>query len=203
MTVARRTEVLRAAADLFAEHGFHGVGMRAIGDAAGMRGASLYHYFPSKIDILHAVTVELTRAFVDSQLADLSPCPTYTARVRALAVRQVLYLHENRTAQAAGLREMQVLALHRPSAHKELIDMAHRYRSAVEQLIVAGVEAGEFSCDDTALTTLAVVGMLSSVNEWYSPERDGTIAELATSYATMVVSRMLRSSVEPDGPDRP
>lgn len=203
MTVARRTEVLRAAADLFAEHGFHGVGMRAIGDAAGMRGASLYHYFPSKIDILHAVTVELTRAFIDSQLADLSPCPTYTSRVRSLAVRHVLYLHENRTAQAVGLREMQVLALHRPTAHKELIDMAHRYRAALEQLIVDGIGAGEFSCDNTTLTTLAVVGMLSSVNEWYAPDRDGPITDLASAYATMVVARMLRSSVEPDGPGRP
>lgn len=199
MTAARRTEVLRAAADLFAEHGFHGVGMRAIGDAAGMRGASLYHYFPSKIDILHAVTVDLTRAFIDSQLADLSPCPTYSARMRALAIDHVIYLHENRTAQAVGLREMQVLALHRPSAHGELIDMVHRYRSAIEQLIVDGVAAGEFSCEDTTLTTLAVVGMLSSVNEWYVPSRDGTITDIASAYATMIVSRMLRSTEDSGG----
>ena len=73
MSISRREEVLHAAAELFAEQGFHAVGMRAIADAVGVRGSSLYHYFPSKVDLLHAIAVDSTRAFIESQLEDLNP----------------------------------------------------------------------------------------------------------------------------------
>lgn len=198
MTAARRDEVLRAAADLFAEYGFHGVGMRAIGDAAGMRGASLYHYFPSKIDILHEVTVGLMKDFIDSQLADVDPCPTHTDRIRSMAVNHVLHLHRNRTAQIVGMREVQVLSLHRPAAHRELTELAGRYRSALEDLISAGVAAADFACPDPHATARAIVGILNSVNDWYRSERDGEIENVASTYANLVVRQILRSTVDRD-----
>jgi AcrR family transcriptional regulator len=44
----RRQEILNVAAELFARHGYDGVGVRQIADAAGILGGSLYHHFPSK-----------------------------------------------------------------------------------------------------------------------------------------------------------
>lgn len=47
-----RQDLLDAAAELFIEHGFTATSTRAIADRAGLRQASLYHYFGGKEDIL-------------------------------------------------------------------------------------------------------------------------------------------------------
>jgi AcrR family transcriptional regulator len=47
-TPTRREQILAAAADLFARHGFHGVGIDDIGSAVGISGPALYRHFRSK-----------------------------------------------------------------------------------------------------------------------------------------------------------
>lgn len=188
---SRRDEVLQAAAQLFAEQGFHSVGMRAIADAVGVRGSSLYHYFPSKIDLLHAIAVDSTQAFIESQLADLGPNPTYATRVGAVMRDHVLYFHEHRMEESVGLRELQELRRHKPSAYTELQTMRRRYQSAIEIMISEGRANGEFTCDDPHLTTLVILGMVNTVNDWYRPHRDGPIEKVADAYADIIVNRVL------------
>ncbi|TQK69047.1 TetR/AcrR family transcriptional regulator [Nocardioides sp. SLBN-35] len=54
---SRREAALSAAVRLFAERGFHAVGMDDIGAAAGISGPTLYHHFPRKSAVLvHAIT---------------------------------------------------------------------------------------------------------------------------------------------------
>lgn len=53
-----RREILEAALGLFAHNGFHGTGMREIARSVGINEASLYHYFPSKEQLLDAVLFE-------------------------------------------------------------------------------------------------------------------------------------------------
>jgi AcrR family transcriptional regulator len=45
---SRREQILAAAAELFARHGFHGVGIDEIGAAVGVSGPALYRHFRSK-----------------------------------------------------------------------------------------------------------------------------------------------------------
>ncbi|GAA1517949.1 TetR/AcrR family transcriptional regulator [Nocardioides humi] len=65
---SRREAALSAAVRLFAERGFHAVGMDDIGAAAGISGPTLYHHFPSKSALLAHV---LTRC-LDALQFDLS-----------------------------------------------------------------------------------------------------------------------------------
>jgi AcrR family transcriptional regulator len=57
--VSRRETLLSVAIRLFSYHGFQAVGMSDIGAAASITGASVYHYFPNKLEIL---LVALNRA---------------------------------------------------------------------------------------------------------------------------------------------
>src|SRR5215211_7351046 len=47
-THRRTSEILEAAAKVFAERGYHGATTQDIADVLGIRQASLYYYFPSK-----------------------------------------------------------------------------------------------------------------------------------------------------------
>ena len=66
-----RGKILRAAAKLFSESGYHKVTTREIAQDTGINAASMYHYFPSKADILKSLyefySVELQIALPDLQ----------------------------------------------------------------------------------------------------------------------------------------
>lgn len=58
--VTRRDEILRVAAQLFAERGFHGVGVDDVGAAAGITGPGIYRHFDSKHAILAEMLVRIS-----------------------------------------------------------------------------------------------------------------------------------------------
>ncbi|MFC9465991.1 SACE_7040 family transcriptional regulator [Streptomyces coelicoflavus] len=60
----RREQILKEAARLFAERGFHGVGVDEIGAAVGISGPGLYRHFPGK----DAMLAELLVGISDSLL---------------------------------------------------------------------------------------------------------------------------------------
>ena len=55
---ATRRRILQIALTLMAQRGVDGTSMRDLASAAGLNVASLYHYFPSKRDLLESVLVE-------------------------------------------------------------------------------------------------------------------------------------------------
>lgn len=55
---ARHDELLRVALNLFAEQGFDATSVKDIAKRAGVAPSLLYHYFPSKGDVLNAVLEE-------------------------------------------------------------------------------------------------------------------------------------------------
>jgi AcrR family transcriptional regulator len=64
----QRDRILEATLGLMARGGAHGTSMRAVASACGLNVATLYHYFPSKRDLLRAA-IEHRRA------ADFAPSP--------------------------------------------------------------------------------------------------------------------------------
>ncbi len=54
-TISTRDRIVEAARDLFLVNGYNGTGMSQIQTAAGVRGGSLYYFFPTKEDLLLAV----------------------------------------------------------------------------------------------------------------------------------------------------
>jgi AcrR family transcriptional regulator len=191
MSISRRDEIVIAATELFAKQGYHAVGMRAIADAVGIRGSSLYHHFPSKTELLYAIAHDYNRSFIESQLADLSPNPTYAARIHKLVHDHIIYFHQHRLEEAVGLRELQELRTNAPEHYTEIQTYRRSYQDGLERLIVEGRANGEFECDDPHLVVLAVLGMVNSVNDWYRESGRMAIADVANTYADIIVQRIL------------
>lgn len=71
----RRTQLLEVAGNLFAEHGYHGLSMESLAEAAGVSKPVLYQHFPSKRDLylgLVADAVEEMEARVSGALEGTS-----------------------------------------------------------------------------------------------------------------------------------
>ncbi len=98
---ARRAQILDAAAQVFARHGFRGATTRAIAQAAGVAEGTLFRYFPTKRHLLLALLEALAIQPIQRQLQSL---PTTEPRRWMEA-----FLRERLTAMRAHLPLMQAL----------------------------------------------------------------------------------------------
>ncbi|WP_069762128.1 TetR/AcrR family transcriptional regulator [Streptomyces sp. LUP47B] len=79
-TPARRAEIVRAARESFAEHGFTKASLRDIAERAGITHAGLLHHFRNKDDLLAAVLAERDaeeRQYAESQVPDMDHLAPY------------------------------------------------------------------------------------------------------------------------------
>ncbi|RZS32809.1 TetR family transcriptional regulator [Herbihabitans rhizosphaerae] len=61
---SRREQILAAAAELFARHGFHGVGIDDLGSAVGVSGPALYRHFRSKDAMLGEMLTSISEVLL-------------------------------------------------------------------------------------------------------------------------------------------
>src|SRR5688572_3294061 len=135
-TVTRRDELLKIAAQLFAERGFRNTTVRDIADAAGILSGSLYHHFDSKESMVDEILsgflegiVARYRAVVDS---DTDPVLV----LRGLIGEAFAAVGQHRTAVAVMQNEFGFLVQFPRFAY------LRQAADEVEEIWVAALEAG-------------------------------------------------------------
>lgn len=81
---SRRDQILAAAAELFARHGFHGVGIDDIGAAVGISGPALYRHFRGKDAILGEMLTGISKDLLEGGTARSASAATPDDALTAL-----------------------------------------------------------------------------------------------------------------------
>jgi AcrR family transcriptional regulator len=157
--------ILEAALGLFAEHGFAGASIRDIATAAGVRSATLYAHYESKEQIL----ADLEVIGHEDHYAHLRAAEGLEARVRA---------HVRWHAEHPRLAVVVNAELHALSA--ELAAPVLEIRDKSTQLLLDAV-------DNDWLAAAAIGGMGIRVANWFHPEGDFTVDEVADRYAAFAL----------------
>lgn len=180
-----RAQILLAGLRLFAEHGFAGASIRDIAARAGVKSASLYAHFPSKMHVL----AELTRIGHDEhhrrlRAALLDAGVTATEQLTAL-VRAHVRMHTD-YAMLAMVANAELHAL-----PPDLLAPAALLRRQSEQLLEAviqrGVDRGEFHPLQEWLAMAAIGGMGLRVANWFTDDGGITAEEVARVYAAFAL----------------
>ncbi|WP_067175914.1 SACE_7040 family transcriptional regulator [Microtetraspora niveoalba] len=81
----RRAEILRAAAELFAARGFHGVSIEDIGSAVGVSGPAIYRHFSGKEALLSEILLDISERLREqgARLVTAPDAPAAGAYARA------------------------------------------------------------------------------------------------------------------------
>jgi AcrR family transcriptional regulator len=182
-TAERRTEIVTAAARIFADQGYAAVGMRDIADTIGVRGASLYHHFSSKEEILYAICLTVTKEPVEQNLPLLDAAGTPTERLTALVRAHVRHLLHRRVEYLVGLHERPALT---PEHRAEIDRYLYYYNRRVRDVLVAGMRAGEFRELNPSLAALGVLDMLNGVSSWIQGTADEDTDEVVATYTAML-----------------
>jgi AcrR family transcriptional regulator len=185
MVVARRAEqIVDIAARLFYERGYQSVSTRALAQAAGIQGGSLYHHFSSKEEILYRIVQYGSGEFFAGLLPHLqAPGATYRERLERFVRAYITDAQARRYAIAVLFRDMTHLS---PDHFVELQAVRRRFQQAVQKFLADGVTAGEFTVPDTKLAGIAVLDLLKGVDAWIrEPGRLGR-RQVADTYAVLI-----------------
>lgn len=183
----RLSEVIGAAAKVFAQRGYHGASTQDIADVLGIRQASLYYYFDSKEAALEAVCRYGHEGYVE-RLLQIARSDASTSE----KVAQVLLHHaapERLDFTLVFLRERRFLP---GPARKRIRALEQRYERAIQRIVEQGIRSGEFRADlDARMTTLALLGLGNSAAAWYGREPAVTPERMLRAYIDLLV-RALR-----------
>ena len=81
----RRAELIDAAGKLFAERGYHTVGVDDVGAAVGIAGPSIYHHFATELDLMMAVMHNGTETLLAATDGAVTDAADDRARLEGLA----------------------------------------------------------------------------------------------------------------------
>ncbi|MBE7160720.1 MAG: TetR family transcriptional regulator [Williamsia herbipolensis] len=183
----RRDEIVSAAAEYFAEVGYHAAGMRGIADSVGIKGASLYNHFGSKEDILYAIALRMTKVPVEEHMLVLDEAGTPADRLSTLVEVHLRFLAANRVEHLVSLRELAALT----QDHRErILDYRRYYQRRVRDVIAAGVRSGDFVVADPTRAAIAVLDLMNGVSWWLRDDHD--IDALVETYVDYAIGGILR-----------
>lgn len=112
MTTAlpRREQLLEAAAQLFADRGFHAVGIDDIGAAAGISGPGVYRHFASKGALLESLCDRAMTRMLDGARSRVAEQVEPHPALESLVALHVAFGLEERALIAVWVREMRSLS---------------------------------------------------------------------------------------------
>lgn len=187
---ARRLEILRAAARVFRQRGFAAASMREIAAEADLSPGNLYHYFEGKVEILYFCQDRaLDRMMGALEEARESGAP-YSEQIAAIIET---HLHCMLDEVDGSTAHLQVEAL-TDELRGAIIDKRDRYEKAIQQLVAAGVESGDFGPCDPVLVTRAILGALNWTTRWFRPEGHYSPAVVTQSMADYLVRGLIGSA---------
>jgi TetR/AcrR family fatty acid metabolism transcriptional regulator len=170
---ARRASIVAAAVACFARLGYHATTMADVAAQAGVSKGTPYLYFPSKEALFLALHEEWecgATARVDAAVAKLPDAERRSPRRVLAAVGRAVAAHVVAAPDVCRvLMEARTLAAYNPEIADAVRAADDRTHRRLEELIAAGVSAGEWPADtDPALhARIFTAGLYGLMAHWH------------------------------------
>jgi AcrR family transcriptional regulator len=181
----RREELVRQAARLFAEKGYHGTSTGDLAEAMGVQKGSLYAHIRSKADLLWEVAREGAEAF-HAALDEIPDDLTATEKIRRALRAHLRVVAQQLDVATVFIREWRYLEGER----RELfIAERRRYEERFRAFFREGRELGELRTDlDDATATLLALSAANWTYTWLRADADTD--ELADRFHVFLLDGM-------------
>jgi AcrR family transcriptional regulator len=166
---------------LFAERGYHGVSMRELAAATGVRASSLYAHVASKEDLLLQLIAlgheehrdAMRQAVLDAGGAPADQLAAATrAHVRFHATYPLLATVANNELRSLG-----------PEAQSAVLAVRSDAEGLLRDVVDRGIRVGDFDCPDTWLAMAAIGAIGIRVASWYRSSSPYAVELVCDRYA--------------------
>lgn len=183
--------ILRKAAAVFAEKGYHQASIRDISRATGVSLSGLYYYVKSKEELLFLIQEHGFGTVLANVERILDGVKDPRRRLRLLIENHLRFF-------VANMPEMKVLSHEADSLtgeYRRRVNAVKRRYTAICMDILEELRPPE-STLDLRVATFSLFGMLNWIYNWYRPDRDVPIAQLADNLDHLFVRGFLATAAE-------
>ncbi|MGH7481851.1 MAG: TetR/AcrR family transcriptional regulator [Longimicrobiales bacterium] len=186
-TYDRKLEaILRGAAAVFAEKGYHRASIRDISRATGVSLSGLYYYFDSKEDLLFQIQDHCFATVLTNLERLLDGVEDPVRRLRLFVENHVRFFVNN-------MDEMKVMSHEAESLSGDYFERVNASKRRYTEICASIVE--ELSPPDGSIdrrvATFTLFGMMNWIYNWYHPGRDVPVTELAEDMSQLYLKGLL------------
>lgn len=185
----KQTEILEAAARIFARDGFQGATLQAIAAEAGVGKATLYYYFEGKRDIVRALLDQERIAFEEALNRALAGAKPGIDELERYVVARLTHVRDRVRGSNVSDDNLRDLIPVFWAERRVLYDlMEHRLR----RILKRGVDAGALVIEDIDLTARVLdVSMRGLLLEFYRRDDPDLLLRAAQVLISFLQGRIL------------
>lgn len=187
---SKRERILRAAVDVFAEHGYFNAKVAQIAKAAGVADGTIYLYFDGKEDLLITIFREHTRHYLHTLEQAMANINRPEDRLRTAVRHHLETLGRDRAlavvSQVELRHSLKFLSLF---SQQEVRD----YLNVIRNIVEHGQESGAFRRNvHPQLAAKAIFGVLDEmVTSWMLSEKEHDLAGQSEQVADLILTGLL------------
>ena len=178
-----KPKISKIALNLFAERGYAAVSMRQIAAKVGLQVGALYNYFPDKQTILSELLINHMENLL--QTWQKQKLPNKSDKLLEFFVDFHIEYHLNRPEEVF-IAYMELRNLN-PDNFRKIEKLRNKYELILSKILEDGVNKNLFSCEETKITSLAIIGLLKEVNTWYKKDGRISVPEIKSFYQEIVL----------------
>ena len=182
--------ILRTAARIFAEKGYHSTSMRDISRATKVSLAGLYHYCESKQELLFLIQDNCFGRVLERLEQRLREAADGVEKLR-------IFIENHLSFFAANMAEMKVLSHEADSLegdmHAHVLGKKQQYTQLARKILseVQQEKRGNSRYIDLTVATYALFGMMNWIYNWYDPRGKLPVAELVENITRLFLTGFL------------
>ncbi len=178
-----KPKISEIALHLFAERGYAAVSMRQIASKVGLQVGALYNYFPDKQTILSELLINHMENLLQTWHRQI--LPEKSDKLLEFFVDFHIEYHLNRPEEVF-IAYMELRNLN-PYNFKKIEKLRNKYELILSKILSDGVNKNLFTCEETKIASLAIIGMLKEVNTWYKKDGRISVPEIKSIYQQIVL----------------
>lgn len=184
--------ILRASAQIFAEKGYHQASIRDIARATRVSLSGLYYYFKSKEELLFLIQDHAFGTLLRRLDEVLDGVDDPHRKLRLLVENHLGFFVNN-------MAEMKLLSHEADSLSGEYRKSANAMKLRLTKIAMEIVqELGPAPGIDLRVATFSLFGMMNWIYNWYRPERDVPVEQLAENMTRIFLAGILHSEHLPE-----
>ena len=178
-----KPKISEIALHLFAERGYAAVSMRQIASKVGLQVGALYNYFPDKQTILSELLINHMENLLQNW--HRQTLPEKSDKLLEFFVDFHIDYHLNRPEEVF-IAYMELRNLNSDN-FKKIEKLRNKYELILSKILSDGLNQNLFTCEETKIASLAIIGMLKEVNTWYKKDGRISVPEIKNIYQQIVL----------------
>jgi AcrR family transcriptional regulator len=177
--------IRRVAIDVFARQGYHAASLRQIAKASEITLGTLYHYYPSKQDLLAELMGDVLQPLIASGHKVLTEYAGDPRQQLFEAVRQFVLI-TLADPQLAIIADVELRSLTGDNA-SHVLAMRDEYEGIIRSIVVDGTETGAFHPGDVKMATFAVLAISNQPAYWFNQNGQLSVDDVAEAQAVLAL----------------